>query len=294
MTLDHSRKNISFGTLHVVREVLRTKSLTQAANRLGISQPAVSGHLKRFETAFGFAAIVRSGNAMEVSSAKVIEVVDQLLALEDSLKRAGQDSTQANKKFGICQSWSAAILENVEEASYLFNHYNVLADCSSKLQSLFERGKLDVLIRPVSKFEDPLLSASLPLVWCGNFHFDQALNSEPLRVILGTEVSDVGKIARQWLEEKSFSYTVVLETDNPSISIPMCHKLNAVTLTPSFVAGKSDVSVKRACSMADSTLEMLVGLFFSERTVSLVDAEICFGLFEELVNNSCQLLRAAS
>ena len=51
--------------LHVFREVLRAGSTRRAAAALGVSQPAISQHVKQLEATLGIALFERSTNRIQ-------------------------------------------------------------------------------------------------------------------------------------------------------------------------------------------------------------------------------------
>ncbi len=72
------------------------KHLTRAAQRLNISQPAVSAHIKALEEEFGFSLFVRTpkgmqltpgGQALCTKAEKILQQVDELTGLGESLLR---------------------------------------------------------------------------------------------------------------------------------------------------------------------------------------------------------------
>ena len=62
----HRQDGLSFATLRAAEAVIDTRSLTGAAQKLGISQPAVSMHLGRLEKAIGTPLIKKLGNRIIV------------------------------------------------------------------------------------------------------------------------------------------------------------------------------------------------------------------------------------
>ena len=62
----NKQEGLSFATLRAAEAVIETKSLTGAALKLGISQPAISMHLGRLERAIGTSLIKKVGNKIIV------------------------------------------------------------------------------------------------------------------------------------------------------------------------------------------------------------------------------------
>lgn len=97
---DESHITIDSGELRVIQALFETGSLTQAAQQLGLSQPAVSQRVKRIETRLQVPVIERSGRGVRLTPAGlvlakhariVVDELDQALSEIDDLRggRAG-------------------------------------------------------------------------------------------------------------------------------------------------------------------------------------------------------------
>src|SRR5882672_9496180 len=67
MLMGQSMDNIDLHTLRVFDEVYRTGSLSRAADRLDLTQPAISQSLAKLRRHFDDALFVRVGNAMKAT-----------------------------------------------------------------------------------------------------------------------------------------------------------------------------------------------------------------------------------
>src|ERR671932_2021344 len=73
--------------LHAFCEVVERKSFSQAAERLGVTQPAVSLQVRALEKRLGTQLLDRSGRGVEPTEAelRLYRGAQRLLALEDQL-----------------------------------------------------------------------------------------------------------------------------------------------------------------------------------------------------------------
>lgn len=94
--------------LQVFDEIIKGRSVSRAAENLGIGQPAVSVALSKLREHFGDPLFVRIGNTMEPTPlARDLEqpVLEALHALDKVYThRAGFDPATSNRKFAICMS----------------------------------------------------------------------------------------------------------------------------------------------------------------------------------------------
>ncbi len=86
----HRQDGLSFATLRAAEAVIDTRSLTGAAQKLGISQPAVSMHLGRLEKAIGTPLIKKLGNPIIVKE-EISRLIRQMLDLERRLRTVGYE-----------------------------------------------------------------------------------------------------------------------------------------------------------------------------------------------------------
>src|SRR6476659_8516931 len=73
--------------LPILHELLRTRSVSQTARSLGISQPAVSQALRRLRTAFGDALLVPLGRELQLTerAAALMAPLQEALGALDAL-----------------------------------------------------------------------------------------------------------------------------------------------------------------------------------------------------------------
>lgn len=80
--------DIELRQIKALEVLFRERSLTRAANRLGVAQPALSKTLAKLRQYFDDPLFVRSGNRME-PTAKMLEVADAIHALLDDAMMLG-------------------------------------------------------------------------------------------------------------------------------------------------------------------------------------------------------------
>jgi DNA-binding transcriptional LysR family regulator len=83
-------RDIELMTLTIAREIHEGGSLTAAAERLGISQPAVSQHLRRIEDRLGTALTTRVGRSLRLTDAGIV-LARHAVEIEASLDGARRE-----------------------------------------------------------------------------------------------------------------------------------------------------------------------------------------------------------
>ncbi len=140
--------------LRVVAEVARTESVTRAADRLNVTQSAVSHHLRDIEHKLGTALFVRSGRRMLLTAAGrlVVDAADEVLpALGRVEARIEQIARHAAGELRVCThcytgySWLPAIVERLRHRYPAFALQLVPEHTGDPIAALLD-AKLDLAI----------------------------------------------------------------------------------------------------------------------------------------------------
>ena len=136
--------------------LLEERSVSRAAERLHLSQPAVSAALARLRTYFGDPLLVPQGRRM-VPSAEALAMRRELEAILDSVsnlvvRSAGFDPTTSRRTFRICASdYLLAVLfpKLIPELARLAPAVGLeLMPPSDEARVALDRGELDLLLTP--------------------------------------------------------------------------------------------------------------------------------------------------
>lgn len=110
--------------LRLVAEVARTESVTRAADRLNVTQSAVSHQLREIETQLGTPVFVRSGRRMLLTAAGrlIAEAADDVLGTIDRIEaRIQQLVRQSGGELRVCThcytgySWLPAVVASLRQ-----------------------------------------------------------------------------------------------------------------------------------------------------------------------------------
>lgn len=160
----HKQDGLSFATLRAAEAVIDTRSLTGAAQKLGISQPAVSMHLGRLERAIGTPLIKKLGNRIIVKE-EISGLIRQMLNLERRLRTVGYEKNVSKLKVGICTYTAPLLLGGLGRLGKIKETVSWRISDSRRLEEMYDLGQVDAAFRALYPNEmGPDLSATTP---CG-------------------------------------------------------------------------------------------------------------------------------
>ncbi|MCK9504582.1 MAG: LysR family transcriptional regulator [Porticoccaceae bacterium] len=108
--LQKSLRAIDLNLLPILRELLYSQNVSKAAERLHMTQPAVSDALARLRNQYGDEILVRVGRNMVITpfAKTLIEPLDELLGRIDSLTNANNQDAIAAIDSTTIDSWLMA------------------------------------------------------------------------------------------------------------------------------------------------------------------------------------------
>lgn len=140
--------------LRLVAEVARTESVTRAADRLNVTQSAVSHHLREIEHQLGTPVFVRSGRRMVPTAAGrlIVDAAGDVLAAIDKVEsKIEQLKRQAGGELRVCThcytgySWLPAIVAGLRRRYPSFSLQVVPEYTVDPIQALLD-ARLDMAI----------------------------------------------------------------------------------------------------------------------------------------------------
>ena len=191
----------------------------RAADALGLSQSAVSQHVRRLEKLLGRPLVRREGRRMRFTpdgEALLAEARRILAAHDEALGRLGVADRETGS-FVIGSTEHAAdrilpaITRSVQES---FPGYQVRfrLDRSSRLNEAIDQGTLDVAVFMGDPVEQQSASAGvLPLSWFSAPDWDLPSGSDPIRVVAIDSPCTIRRRAMGALAEHGLMATVVVE-----------------------------------------------------------------------------------
>ncbi|MCT8997658.1 LysR family transcriptional regulator [Chelativorans intermedius] len=278
----HRQDGLSFATLRAAEAVIDTKSLTGAALKLGISQPAISMHLGRLERAIGTSLIKRVGNRIIVKE-EISRLIRQMLELERRLKTVGYERSLSRLKLGVCTYCAPLLAERGRVLGRMRDALTLRVADSRRLEEMYEEGEVDAVFRALYPLEvAPELTAELSFEWVGTAHLaDFAGGRQGLPLVLPAPHSPLGALARDWLREHEIVYDVIGEVDDIMTAVGMVAGGLAVSPLPPYLRDSPPVDLDGCVGLLPGRLQARYGMFFDERRFSLRTALDIFELVRE-------------
>lgn len=279
------QEGLSFATLRAAEAVIETKSLTGAAMKLGISQPAVSMHLGRLERAIGTSLIKKVGNKIVVKE-EISLLIRQMLDLERRLKTVGYEKNLSRLKVGICTYCSPLLVERARALGRLRETLTWRIADSRRLEEMYERGELDAVFRALYPSEiAPDLTTTFAPQWVGEKQLVDFAKQDGhgLPVVLAPPHSPLGAVSREWLRRHEVIYDVVGEVDDIMTAIRLVASGLALSPLPAFLHSSLAEGLAECTQILPGQAEARYGMFFDERRFNLRAA---LDIFELLKNEA--------
>ena len=276
------QEGLSFATLRAAEAVIETKSLTGAALKLGISQPAISMHLGRLERAIGTSLIKKVGNKIIVKE-EISRLIRQMLDLERRLKTVGYEKNISKLKVGICTYCAPLLVERSGSLGKLKEALTWRIADSRRLEEMYEQGELDAVFRALYPSEiAPDLTTEFTLTWVGEKHLLDFMkhDSQGLPVVLASPNSPLGAVSREWLRRHEVFYDVVGEVDDIMTAIRLVSSGLALSPLPVYLQKDLTEGIGGCTQILPGQLEARYGMFFDERRFNLRTALDIFELLK--------------
>lgn len=284
MSANASLERLSLGTIRCVREVLAFKSVTLAAERLGITQPAVSQQVARFEKLSGIPIIARHGNNLTVRSDAVAALITAIVEAEDTLRHIARGEDGSKPRLGMCDCFAAYHCHSIDRYLELGREFDIHVGRPSGLAEMFARGELDVVVRPLFHHEGDLdLTIDVPLIWVAAsepWTGGGGDPAEPVPVILETNLSPYSYYAERLLEEAHVPYKIVARVDDHLVRSHFVAAGLGCTAIPKFLM-RSLPAATRAVARIPKTNRVRFGLSHNKKSIPYKHASDIFETFAE-------------
>lgn len=179
--------SLSLENLRAFITVTDLQSYTQAGERLGRSQPAISLQIKRLEERIDHAVFERQGNKLKLTPAgqDLYQGARQLLAMHDQLlARFAKAPLSGQVRLGIPSEFATALLPRILgqfATSYPQITLEVTSALSRELRLGASRGQFDIILTVAEQApEDSVKVKEDELVWVSGRHDFQWQKSVPL------------------------------------------------------------------------------------------------------------------
>ncbi|MCY1740863.1 LysR family transcriptional regulator [Ensifer sp. SL37] len=277
MQRHESLKRLSLGTIRCVQEVLIHRSVSIAAEHLGISQPAVSQQIARFEKLSGIAIMSRNGNTLTVRSDTVASLIATIVEAENTLRGIARGEKRSKPRLGICDCLAAHYCRTPDGYLELGREFEIHVGRPAALAEMFTRGELDAAARPLFHYESaPDLVIDLPLVFvgCGPWT-NTGKGDEPIPVVLETNQSPYTYYAKRLLDEAGIAHNIIARVDDYLVRSHFVAKGDVCTPIPKYLVKSLPCQATPAPNLPSTAL-FRFGLFHNRKSISFKVASVLF------------------
>lgn len=276
---------LTFETIRVVYHVLKKRNMTLVSNELGMTQPAVTFHVRKFENIFGRKIINRIGNNLIASedSLKIIEICEVILSRSNELEFFTSKKWDKRRTLGICSDAFAGLATQLPNILDFFGRYQLVVDHPSSLTDRFNSGEVHVVFRSIYPTElPPDLVMDVPFFWVASSRLRQVhRNSDYLPIILDARKSLSAVLARRFLEAAGAVHRVMAEVSDFEALRVLVEAGVGYALIPEFRAEYLDVEAGIDEPLLHGRAKGSFGVFYHKREIALNEAT---DLFDEIAS----------
>ncbi len=258
------------------------ENFAATAERVGLTQSAISAQIRRLEHDFGYALFERTGRSVKLSRAGVVamEQAKEIIARYERMRDiARNEAVKGNLEIGMAVAGHASLLASaMEEFLKVFSevHFSVAVDKEQSLLARLDEGALDMAImaRPAAhlmqNLEWRLLQVqpyvlavpegSAPLPW------RQVLQTYPL--IRYASRSFIADKIDAFLKSQSLTVHDIAQTEEISLILDMVAKETGVAIIPFSTAINGQEKV-RFISIPEFLEKKEVGVVMARKKKSI-------------------------
>lgn len=275
-------ERLSLGTIRCIGEVLTAKSVTVAAERLGISQSAVSQQIARFEKLTGIPVVARNGARLAIRSNEAARAISAMMEPIDAMRCIALGKDIGKLRLGISEYVAARYCSNIELFIELEKEFDVLIGRTLNLSEMYNNGELDAVLRPLFHHESEMdLMTDVPLVWVASEALAEEIADKihlnPIPVILEAAPSPYSYYAERSLREAQIRYKVASRVDDSLVRIHLVSAGVGCIAIPKFALSTLPSAEKiRIVPKIPDTSHIRFGLFFNKKLMPYKKASQIF------------------
>ncbi len=260
-------------------------TFSAAGDRIGLTQAAVSGQMKRLEEQVGVALFTRTGRSAVINAEglRVLEQAKAIISMFDDLGKPAEHELAGHLRIGAIASVQSTLLARALvrfRARFPRHRLHIIPGISLNLLDQVDAGELDlaVVIKPshgVPKelFWTPLVGEpyvlAVPLE-LGTKDWTSILQQEPF--IRYERTSFGGRQVERFLKSQSFSVSESIEVDDLQAMFALVGKGLGVAILPISESNMPLPSGVRAIPLGENRLTREIGMVSKMRPDEAVSA----------------------
>lgn len=254
--------DLDLALLRSFTAVIRSGSISRAAQLLGRTQPALSQHIQRLELQLGQRLLVRTNVGVAPTSAgeRLMGIADRLLGLAETIPEAlGSPRVEAAYRIGLAEEFvSRQRLEALSDLELAYPGLRLQVEIADKatIAQAAREGRFDAALNDPSLHEGtPVDAKTVHLAWLASPNFDPA--RRPLPLLLWRAPCEWRSIIIRTLEEARIPWSSGVEAE----SVAALHAAARDGLGLTVTATGSSVPGLRRVDSLPQLPAIRVGLF---------------------------------
>ncbi|MGY8637711.1 LysR family transcriptional regulator [Bradyrhizobium sp. 14AA] len=231
--------------MRTVVAIADTGSMSKAAERLNLSQPAISAQIKRLQGLIGGELFSRTANGTAVTELGklALQQARRIIDANDQLLRLGGSDKSAVRRLGVSQLLAEQLFDEFSKET--FTNVFVSAELSSEIRRGLIEGFVDVACLFLrenfgQEFEDLIV---------GEFQFETSwVRSKDFVARPGAPIPIITLPEDNWmigpLDRSGIAYRIVLRSSDSAVRISAVRAGLGISAMPSVLAGSDIIKSK--------------------------------------------------
>lgn len=287
---------LTYGILRTVREVCETRSASRAAENLGVSQPAVSQSLQKFQSITGMPVFAGKGQISTDFQLNWMPLLSSVTSGMEEIMRRSKNRQKALPLLGVSDCLGSIMLQDISLFTKISQAYNLVFCAPGELRERFRRGELDLVVRPLFKGEkDQGLIGEISIAfWIPEEGWKaetRIRKQEELALVLRGTACPFLPYIYDALERVEMPYKTIASADSYWVAREMAGRIGAAFPAPAYLEEFVNSENRKFQTLVDFECMASWGVIYNEDKIKLVAAMSVFDEFASKVHGMSMIGR---
>lgn len=274
---------LNLEALKIFYEVAKAKNITKAAEKLFISQPAVTQTIKKLETDLDVTLFIRNKKGVQLTriGEEIFDKVESAMVTFESVEKTLKEYNGLTKGEVIVSCGVSigkkVLVETIEEFISAYPDVSVVQtdDVQSRSIEKLRRGEIDLLI---SQFNSEIDGLDFKKLYNERYVLVKSPRPEftnnDLRFIMTGEGSYSSKLFGEFIENKGLTNVPVIRGTGYNIITALCKSGVGVGILPGFLAEDEIKNKELEVVFSDYEFPAIeYGVYYNEKNLTLAAKE---------------------
>lgn len=266
-------------------------SVSLAAERLQISQPAVTQNVQRFEKITGISLLSRGGKVdLSVAEAVRTTIYNAMICLDD-LQFISGNGALSLPRLGLSDCVGRYLAAHKSLFEKIKQDFSIHIGRPAELAQLFVRGELDMVARPLFHFEtEHPLTTQCQIVWVNAKHREPSLenvkgNAGKIHLIARSTACPFSWYINRQIAECSNKATVVGYVDDYCVALDLARQSDGYFPVPAFILQPMNLLESQIVAVEKLRTSVKFGIFHHNKRVPLRHVHDLFDRLEAIMGD---------